>query len=93
MQQARSLVIYWHGKGYTAQKMHAKLSARLDSKVPSYPTVTAWIRALNRGEDIQVRHRVAGLPADVWLDLQIFSQLEFFPFIHSLALTNSTEEN
>jgi hypothetical protein len=31
-----------------------------------------------------VRHPVAGLPADVWLDLQIFSQLEFFPF-HSLA--------
>jgi hypothetical protein len=78
MQHPRSLMIYWHGKGYTAKKMHEKLSVRLDSTVPAYSTVTGWVRALNRKEDIQVRHTVAGMPANEWLDVLIFSQLEFF---------------
>jgi hypothetical protein len=59
MQHSRSLVIYWHGKGFTAKKMHKKLSGWLDSTVSAYLTVTGWIRALERGEDIEGRHSFA----------------------------------
>jgi hypothetical protein len=84
MRDPSSLVIRWHGKGSTAKAMHVKLRARLDSTVLAHLTATGWIRALDRGKDIQVRQIVAGMPANDWLDVQIFSQSKIFPF-HSLA--------
>jgi histone-lysine N-methyltransferase SETMAR len=87
MEHCKHLVIYWYRKGYTADKMHQKLMARAQGIVPGYSTVTNWVRALGRGEDILVRASGSGRLADGELQIRIALALDEEPFhsVRSLA--------
>jgi histone-lysine N-methyltransferase SETMAR len=87
MEDAKALVIYWHGKGYPATKMYVKLLARGDDACPAYSTITKWIRALIRGEDIRGHASGGGRLADDRVDALIAAALEESPFhsVRSLA--------
>jgi hypothetical protein len=52
MEQCKHLAVYWHDNGYPTDKMNQKLLARTKGTAPAYSTITNWIRALERGEDI-----------------------------------------
>jgi hypothetical protein len=52
MEDAKALVIHWPEKHYSATKMYTKLLARAGEACLAYSTITNWIRALTRGEDI-----------------------------------------
>jgi hypothetical protein len=54
MHDPKRLVIYWHEKGYSTKKIHGKLLAHLFWACSTSWTITNWIRALSRGQDIEV---------------------------------------
>jgi histone-lysine N-methyltransferase SETMAR len=89
MEDPKSLVIYWHEKGYPAQKMHEKLLARMSPRAPAYSTITNWIRALGRGEDIRERASGGGRVPDERIPTLIAEALTEAPFhsVRSLAST------
>jgi hypothetical protein len=80
MEDPKSLVIYWHEKGYPAQKMHGKLLARMDQRGPAYSTVTNWIRALDRGEDIRNYASRGGRVPDERIQTLVAEALTEAPF-------------
>jgi hypothetical protein len=89
MEDAKVLVIHWHEKDYSAMKMCTKLLARAREACPADSTITNWIRAFTRGEDIH-GHASGGerLPDDR-VDILIINVLEESPF-HSVCSLAST---
>jgi hypothetical protein len=51
-EDAKALVIHWHEKHYSGTKMSINLWVRAGDACPAYSTITNWISALTRGEDI-----------------------------------------
>jgi hypothetical protein len=65
--------------------MHGKLLMRLREACPAYSTITSWIRALSRGEDIKPHASNRGrLPIEI-AEALIVEALEEapFPFVRS----------
>jgi hypothetical protein len=89
MEDAKALVVYWHAKGHPATKMYTKLLARAGEACPAYSTITNWVRALTRGEDIQGHASGGGRLPDERVDALIASAMEESPFhsVRSLAST------
>jgi hypothetical protein len=76
MDFAKVLVVYWHDKAYSAQTMYQKLQARSLVTCPAYSSVTNWIKALDRGEDISVRASGSGRLPDDRIDEAIAQELD-----------------
>jgi hypothetical protein len=89
MEDAKVSVIYWHEKHYSATKMYMKLLACAGEAWPAYSTITNWIRALTRGEDIHGHASGAGRLPDDRVDTLVINALEESPFhsVRSLAST------
>jgi hypothetical protein len=86
MENTKALVMCWHEKHYPATKIYTKLLARPRS-MPAYSTVTNWIRALTRGEDIHGHASGGGHLPDDRVDTLVINALEESPFhsVRSLA--------
>jgi hypothetical protein len=87
MEDAKTLVIYWHEKQYPATKMYAKLLASSRDACPAYSTITIWIRSLVRSENIYEHTSGGGHLPDDRVDCLVANALEESPFhtVHSLA--------
>jgi hypothetical protein len=89
MDDAKTLVIYWHEKHYFATKMYAKLLARAGEAFAADSMITNWIKALTPGEDIHGHASGSGRLPDDRVDTLVIKVLEESPFhsVHSLANT------
>jgi hypothetical protein len=87
MEQCKHLVVYWHDKGYHADKMHQKPLARIKGIVPAYSTITNWIRVLDWNEHILRRAPGSGRWPVEEIDVLITLALEekLFHSVGSLA--------
>jgi hypothetical protein len=83
----KNFVVYWHDKGYSAKIMHQKLQARPVLTCPAYSSITNWIRAIDRREDIAMRQSGSSRLPDDRIDDAITEELEISPFhsVRSLA--------
>jgi hypothetical protein len=89
MEDAKVLVIYWHEKHYSATKKDTKLLERPGEACPSYSTITNWITALTRGEDIHGHASGGGRLPDDRVNTLVINALEESSF-HSVRLLGST---
>jgi hypothetical protein len=80
MEDAKTLVIYWHEKQYPATKIYAKLLACGRDACPAYSTITSWIRSLVRGEDIYEHALGGGHLPDDRVDGLVTNAFEESPF-------------
>jgi hypothetical protein len=89
MEDLKALVIYWHRKHYSATKMYAKLLVRAGEAYPAYSTITNWITARTRGENIHGYASGGGRLPDDRVDTLVINALEESPFhsVRSLAST------
>jgi hypothetical protein len=87
MEQCKHLVVDWYDKGYPADMMHQKLLARTKEAASAYSTITNWIRALERGDDILRRAPGSGRRPVEEIGVLIALALEEEPFhsVRSLA--------
>jgi hypothetical protein len=87
MEHCKHLVVYWHNKGYLADKMSQKLLARPNGIASAYLTITNWMRALERGENILRHASGSGRQSDEEIDVLIALALdeESFHSVRSLA--------
>jgi hypothetical protein len=83
MDLAKVFFIYWHDKGYYAQIIYQKLQTRPLVTCATYFSITNWIRALDRGEDISVRAFGSVRLPDDRIDEAIAQELDISPF-HSM---------
>jgi hypothetical protein len=83
MDVAKVLIVYWHDKGYSAQTMYQKLQARPVPICPAYSSITNWVGAVDRGEDISMRASRSGRLPDSIIDLAITEELDICLF-HSV---------
>jgi hypothetical protein len=88
-EDAKALVIYWHGKQYSGTKMYTKLLARAEEACPAYSTMATWIRALTRGEGIHGHASGGGCLPDDRVDTLVINALEESRF-HSMGSLAST---
>jgi hypothetical protein len=84
MENAKALVIYWHKKHYSATKICTKLSARAGEAYPTSSTITNWISALTRGEDIHGHASGGGHLPDERVETLVTNAIEEPPFIQSV---------
>ena len=84
------LVMYWHTKGYDAKAMHMKLVAYRAEGAPGYSTITKWLRALHRGEDILHRTFAPGPPPLEENEILIRSCLIEKPFSSVRSISSTT---
>jgi hypothetical protein len=89
MEDTKDLVIYWHETHYFATKKYTKLLARAIETGPACSTITNWIRALTRGEDIHGHASGSGRLPDDSFDTLVINALEESPF-HSVRMLAST---
>jgi hypothetical protein len=83
MEDGKALVIYWHEKSCSTTKIYNKLLARAGEACPVYSTITNWIKALTRGQDIHGHASGGGHLPDDRVDTLVINELEESPF-HSV---------
>jgi histone-lysine N-methyltransferase SETMAR len=91
MDHAKSLVVYWHSKEYSATTIKEKLDAHLASEAPSYSTITNWLCALARGDDIQTRRFSPGRAPHFENDALILDCLHMYPFSSVRSISTHTK--
>lgn len=89
MKHVKHLVIYWLDKGHNPTEIHRKCTAHFPDCTPSYSSVTNWVRALERGEDILTRKEWIRKSPDERIDELILQALEDQPF-HSVRTLSAT---
>jgi hypothetical protein len=89
IEHAKTLVMYWHEKHYSAMKMYTKLLRHAGAACPPSSKITNWIRAITQGEGIQGHASGGGRLPDDRVDTLVISALEECPFhpVRSLAST------
>jgi hypothetical protein len=87
MNDAKVSVIYWHEKNYLAIKLYNKLMVHAKEACPTYSTITNWIRALIRGENIQGHASGSKYLVDNKVNALVVVTLEesLFHFVRSLV--------
>jgi predicted alpha/beta-fold hydrolase len=91
MEDSKALVIHWHEKHYSATKMYTKLLARTGEACPADSTITNWIRAFTRGEDIHGHASGCGRLPDDRVDTLVINALEY-PFSFSAFVSEHRQE-
>jgi hypothetical protein len=89
IEDAKALVVDWHGRGYPAKGMHWKLLTFARTVLPAYFSIKNWTRAIDWGESILSLPSLSGCWPDEWINRLVADALEEADF-HSRRSGGST---